>query len=91
VQDVLYHGEVRLPRIVHMEADLLDSVADVGAGECHVLEGPGEAHDPSQISNKRPKSIVDLDLCVHGRRDWLAVYHDSALKDVEIELVLSEE
>jgi hypothetical protein len=28
---------------MHVEADLLDDVGDVGAGERQVLEGPGEA------------------------------------------------
>jgi hypothetical protein len=32
-QDVLHHGEVRLPGIVHMKANLLYIVGDVGVGE----------------------------------------------------------
>jgi hypothetical protein len=71
---------------VHMQTDLLDGVGDVGAGEHEVLEGPGEAPELSQISNRRSESSGDLDLCVHERRDRLAVYHASALKDVESEL-----
>jgi hypothetical protein len=74
-----------------MEADLLDGVSDVGAGERQVLKGPGEAPELSRISNRRPGSGGDLGLRVHGRRDWLAVHHASALKDVESELALSEE
>jgi hypothetical protein len=87
-QDALHHGEVRLPGIVHMKANLLYGVGDVGAGECQVLEGPDEAPELSQISNRMPGSGRDLGLCVHRCRDWLAVYHASALKD---ELALSEE
>jgi hypothetical protein len=74
-----------------MEANLLDGVGDVGAGECQVLEGPGEALELSQISNRRPKSSGDLDLCVHEHRDWVAVDHASTLKNIESELSLSEE
>jgi hypothetical protein len=74
-----------------MEADLLDGVSDVGAGERRVLKGPGEAPELSRISNRRPKSGRDLGLRVHGRRDRLAVHHASVLKDVESELVLSKE
>jgi hypothetical protein len=89
--DSLHCGEVRLPGIMHMEADLLDGVSDVGAGERQVLKGPGEAPELSWISNRRPESGRDLGLRVHERRDRLAVHHASALKDVESELTLSEE
>jgi hypothetical protein len=65
-QDTLHHGEVRLPRNMHMKANLLDGIGDVGAGECEILEGPGEAPKLSWISNRRPKSGGDLGLCVHG-------------------------
>jgi hypothetical protein len=54
-----------------MKADLLDSVGDVGMGECQVLEGPGVALELSQISNKGPLSGGDLGLRVHRRRDRL--------------------
>jgi hypothetical protein len=75
---------------MHMEVDLLDDVGDVGAGEHQVLEGPGEAPELSQISNRRPESGRDLGLRVHGHRDRFAVYHGSVLKDVESNLALSE-
>jgi hypothetical protein len=65
-QDMLHHGEVRLPGIMHVEADLLDGVGDVGVGERQVLEEPCEAPELSQISNRRPGSGVDFGLCVHG-------------------------
>jgi hypothetical protein len=90
-QDVLHRGEVRLPEIMHMKANLLDSVGDVEAGECQLLEGPGETPELSQISNRKPKSSGDLGLRVHGCRDRLVVHHASALKDVESQLALSEE
>jgi hypothetical protein len=76
---------------MHIEADLLDGISDVKAGERQVLKGPGEASELRRISNRRPGSGGDLGLHVHGRRDWLAIHHASALKDVEIELALSEE
>jgi hypothetical protein len=82
---------MRLPGIMHMEVDLLDNVSDVEVGECHILEGPDEAPKLSLLSNRRAGSGRDLVLCVHGHRDWLAVHHASALKDVESELTLSEE
>jgi hypothetical protein len=88
---VLHHGEVRLPEIMHMKTNLLDSVGDVEAGECQLLEGPGETPELSQISNRKPKSSGDLGLRVHGCRDRLVVHHANALKDVESQLALSEE
>jgi hypothetical protein len=51
--------------IMHVEADLLDDVGDVGAGERQVLEGPDEAPEVSRISNRRPGLDGDLGLCVH--------------------------
>jgi hypothetical protein len=74
-----------------MKANLLDDVGDVEAGEHLVLEGLGETPELSQISNRRSRSGRDLGLCVHGRQDRPAVQHASVLKDVESELVLSDE
>jgi hypothetical protein len=41
---------------MHIEADLLDDIGDVGVGERQVLEGPGEAPELSRISNGRARS-----------------------------------
>jgi hypothetical protein len=76
---------------MHVEADLLDDVGDVGAGECQVLEGPGEAPEVSRISNRRPGLGGDLGLRVHQRQNRFAVHHASSLKDIESKLTLSEE
>jgi hypothetical protein len=51
MQNVLNCGGVGLPVIMHVKADLLNDVGDVKAGEHQVLEGPGEAHVLSRISN----------------------------------------
>jgi hypothetical protein len=51
---------------MHMEADLLDVVVDVGVGKLQVLEGPGEALELTQINNMRPRSGGDLGMHVHG-------------------------
>jgi hypothetical protein len=50
---------------MHAEADLLDDVGDVTTGERQVLEGPSEAPEVSQISNRRLKLSGDLGLRVH--------------------------
>jgi hypothetical protein len=90
-QDTLHRDEVGLPGIMHMKANLLYDIGDIGVSECQVLEGPGETLELNQISNRRAGSGGDLGLRVHGRQDRLAVHHASALKDVESELALSEE
>jgi hypothetical protein len=76
---------------MHVEADLLDGIGDVGAGERQVLEGPSEAPEVSRISNMRSALGGDLDLCVHQHRNRLAVHHVNSLKNIESKLTLSEE
>jgi hypothetical protein len=76
---------------MHVEADLLDDVGDVGAGEHQVLEGPDEAPEVSRISNRRPGLGGDLRLRVYWHRNRLAVHHASSLKNIESKLTLSEE
>jgi hypothetical protein len=51
--------------IMHVEADLLDGVDDVGAGEHQVLECLNEAPEVSQISNRRAGLGRNLGLHVH--------------------------
>jgi hypothetical protein len=81
---------VGLSWIMHVEADLLDGVGDIEAGERQVLEGPGEAPEVSRISNRRPRLGEDLGLRVHRRRNRLVVHHASSLKNIESKLTLSE-
>jgi hypothetical protein len=76
---------------MHMEADLLDGVGEVGVGECQVLEGPDEASEVSRISNRRPGLDRDLGLHVYRRRNRLTVHHATSLKNIESKLMLSEE
>jgi hypothetical protein len=52
---------------MHVEANLLDGIDDVGVGEHQVLEGPDEAPQVSRISNRRPRLSGDLGMCVHQR------------------------
>lgn len=90
-QDALHRGEVGLPWVMHMKADLLDGVGDVETGERQVLKGPDEAPLLSWIGNGGARSGGDLGLGVHGCRARLAVHHASALEDVESILALREE
>jgi hypothetical protein len=50
-----------------VEADLLDRVGEVRAGERQVLEGPDEAPEVSRITNRRPGLGGDFGLHVHRR------------------------
>ena len=38
-EEALERRKVGLPRVVHMEADLLHGIGDVRPGECEVLKG----------------------------------------------------
>jgi hypothetical protein len=60
---------VWLLRIMHVEADLLDDICDVGTGERQVPEGPNDAPEVSQIDNRRPRLGRDLGMCVHWRQN----------------------
>jgi hypothetical protein len=84
-------SEVGLPWIIHVEADLLNDVGDVGAGECQVLKSIGEAPEVSQISNKRLGLGGDLGMHFHQHRNQLAIHHACSLKNIERKLTLSEE
>jgi hypothetical protein len=91
MQNALHGDEVGLSRIMHVTADILDDIGDVGLGERQVLEGPHEAPEVSWISNRRLKLGRDLGLCVHRHRNRLVVRHASSLKNIKSKLMLSEE
>jgi hypothetical protein len=76
---------------MHVEADLLNGINEIGAGERQVLKGPGEAPEVSQINNRRPGLDGDLALRVHWCRNRLTIHHASSLKNIENKLTLSEE
>jgi hypothetical protein len=76
-----------LPGVMHMEADLLDGIGDIGVGERQVLEDISETPKLSRINNRRPRLDRDLDLCIHGCQNYLVVHYAGALKDVKRVLV----
>jgi hypothetical protein len=82
---------VGLAGIMHVEADLLDAVGDIRAGECRVLENYSKSPEVSRIINRRPRLGRDLGLCVHWRQTRLAIHHASSLKNIKSKLTLSEE
>jgi hypothetical protein len=86
---VLHGGGVGFPGMMHVKADLLDDISDVGSCEREVLEGLSKAPVLSQISNRRLGLDGDLGLCVHEHRNQLGVHHSSTLKDIKSILALS--
>jgi hypothetical protein len=90
-EDVLHGREMRLMRIVHMEAHLLGRVGNIKPGEGEVLENLGQAAVGSWVTNKGHHVGGDLVLSVNRRGAGLVVGHASALKDVPSVLVLVKE
>jgi hypothetical protein len=89
-QDALHRGEMRLPRVMHVEAHLLDGVGDVRPSEDEVLQGPNKASVASRIGDRGARS-GDLALRVHWGRAGLALSHASALEEVDSVLLLVKE
>jgi hypothetical protein len=88
--DPLHRGEVRFPRVVHVEAHLLDGVGDVRPGEDEVLKCPDSTSVASQIEDQ----VVghgDLALRIHRGRTGFTLGHASALKEVDGVLPLVKE
>jgi hypothetical protein len=86
----LHRGEMWLPRVVHVEAHLLDGVGDVGPGEEEVLKGLGNTPVAGWIGD-RGTGGEEFALRIHRSRTGLAFSHASAFKDVDCVLPLVEE
>jgi hypothetical protein len=54
VQDALHSRQVGLPRVMHMQADLLHGISDVRPCKRQVLEGSGNALELRCIHNRKP-------------------------------------
>jgi hypothetical protein len=65
-QDALHVRQMGLPRVVHVQTDLLHSVGDVGPCECQVLESTCNALELRGVLNGRPQVPRQLRLKV----DW---------------------
>jgi hypothetical protein len=91
VQDLLESGEMWLPRGVHMQAHLLDSVGDVGPREGQVLQGADQALVGRSVGDRGSIVLRELRLSVDWRGAGLVVGHASPLQDVDGVLELVEE
>jgi hypothetical protein len=90
-QDALHGRQVGLSRVVHVQADLLHGISDVGLCESQVLEGSGNTLKLRGVCNRRPRVISQLRLEVDWSRTRLAVCHDCPLEDVKHVGALVEE
>jgi hypothetical protein len=76
---------------VHVQADLLHGISDVGPCERQVLEGSGNAPELRGVCNRRPRVISQLRLEVDWSRTWIVVRYDCPLDDVKHVGALVEE
>ena len=87
-QNLLESGQMRLPRIMHMKTDLLDSICDVWTGEGQVLQCAGSTAEVGRISYRNTTIRRELGICINRRGTRLAVRHASSLKDLHDVLML---
>jgi hypothetical protein len=79
---------MRLTRVVHVKAHLLDYVGDVKSGESEVLEISDQASIGNWVADRSTHVGGDLGLGVHRRGAGLAVAHASVLNDIPSVLAL---
>jgi hypothetical protein len=53
-QDALHGCQMGLPRVMHVQTDLVHGVGDVGPYECQVLESSYNAPELRGVLNGRP-------------------------------------
>ena len=87
-EEPLESGEMWLPRIMHVETDLLDCIGDVWPGESKILQGTSQTPVGSRISNRMALSLGLLALNVNRGGTGLAGSHPSPLQDVKCILLL---
>jgi hypothetical protein len=80
-----------LPRVVHVQMDLMHNVGDIGPCECHILESSCNASELRGVLNGRPRVPRQLHLEVDWSRARLAVRHDRTFEDIKRVGALMEE
>jgi hypothetical protein len=81
-KDLLHSHEMGLPRVVHVDADLLDHIGDVGSGEGEILKNPDQAAVGNRVADGGARVEGDLGLSVDRCGARLAVTRASVLKDI---------
>jgi hypothetical protein len=67
---------------MHLKTNMLDNIHDFGSGEGEILKSVGKTAAGSGITD-RGTIAIDLGLCVHESRAWLAFQHSSVLQDIQ--------
>jgi hypothetical protein len=80
-----------LPRVVHVQTNLLHSVDNIRSCECQVLESTYNTPELRGVLNGRPWIPCQLRLEVDWSRAQLAVHHDCTFQDVKRLGALMEE
>ena len=88
-QDTLQGSKVRLTRIMHVQANLLNGISDIRPGEGEVLQSTGETPEVGGILNRWTISR-QLGVGVHRSRARLALGHTCAAQNVKHVLPLRE-
>jgi hypothetical protein len=70
--------EMRLMRVMYVEAHLLDHVGNVRPGEGDVLESPSQAAVGCRVTDGGPHVGGDLGFSVDQRGAWLAIAYASS-------------
>lgn len=89
-QDAFESSKMRLPWIVHVKKDLLESIRDIWPGESQVLEGASKTPIVRGITNWGTISGRELGVGVNRGSTWLAICHASTLQNLEAVLALIE-
>jgi hypothetical protein len=89
LENPLDQGEMRLPWVMHIEANLLDGISNVRSGECEILQGAQEAMILCHI---RDWGTIrrELGTCVNRSRTQFAIRHPDVLKNINHILALWE-
>jgi hypothetical protein len=87
-KDPLGSGHVSLSGIVHVKADLLDGICDVGASERQVLEGTRKTAVGCGIIHRRASISRYLGTSVNGGGAGIAAAHAMSIEDVQGVLTL---
>jgi hypothetical protein len=72
-KDTLRSSEMRLKRIMQVEAHLLNRLGDIRPSEGEVLESPNQAPVGSQVTDMGTRVGGDLDMSVHEHGTMLAI------------------
>ena len=91
VEEALERRKVGLPRVVHMEADLLHGVGDVQPREGEVLKGTGKTPVAGGVRDWVTRGLRELGLRVDWGGAGLAINHLGALQNVKSVLSLVKE